>query len=131
MALGKEDWGTVRSNPRFADIGEDGLRDLVEERSLRRVARNQCVSEQGDRADAVLLILEVRSSSAASIAVAMKPCFGTGSRQRPKSSSKCWLQCRVTSKVLVSQIENMTAIDRDVESVVSAQRNIILSMAFS
>jgi CRP-like cAMP-binding protein len=58
MALTKEDWGKVRSNPLFADIGEEDLRDLVGERSLLRFARNKSVFEQGDKADAFFLILD-------------------------------------------------------------------------
>lgn len=58
MALTKEDWGKVRSNPLFADIGEEDLRDLVGERSLLRIARNKSVFEQGDKADAFFLILD-------------------------------------------------------------------------
>jgi CRP-like cAMP-binding protein len=58
MALTKEDWGKVRSNPLFADIGEEDLRDLVGERSLLRFARNKSVFEQGDKADSFFLILD-------------------------------------------------------------------------
>ncbi|MGL5136812.1 MAG: Crp/Fnr family transcriptional regulator [Beijerinckiaceae bacterium] len=58
MALTKEDWMVIRANPLFADIGEADLRDLIEERSLKRVARNQWVFEQGDKAGAFFLILD-------------------------------------------------------------------------
>lgn len=58
VVLTKEDWLVVRANPLFADIGENDLRDLVEERALKKFARSQWVFEQGDKADAFFLILD-------------------------------------------------------------------------
>ena len=58
MALTSEDWTIVKANPLFADIGEGDMRDLIEERSLKRIKRGQWVFEQGDQADAFFLILD-------------------------------------------------------------------------